>query len=90
MSAKSLLFQPGAILAEPPECGPCRTEIFSTIMKNGRLYRFVVRDKIIPEDPYLVLVKAGAFAVRLREPYMGRTPDPSLKDFLIKSSSVII
>lgn len=89
MSAKSLLFQPNQILAEPPECGPCRTEIFSAVMKNGRVYRYVVRDKIVPEDPYLVQVKAAAFAIRMREPYMGRTPDRALKDFLLKNQVLV-
>ena len=55
-------------------------------MKNGRLYRLVVRDKIVVEDPYFVLVKAVAFAIRNGEPFMGRSPDRKLKDFLLKSA----
>lgn len=83
---KSMLYQPGTPLQQPPECGPGRTEIFTTVMKNGRLYRLVVRDKIVVEDPYFVLVKAVAFAIRNGEPFMGRSPDRKLKDFLLKSA----
>ncbi len=89
MSARSLLFQPNSPLQSPPDCGPCRTEIKTTVYKDGRLYTFVVRDKIAPEDPYLVLVKAMAFAIQNNEPYMGRTPDRGLKDFLIKTNVVV-
>lgn len=88
---RSLLAQGVTPFEEPEGCGPavCRTEATFAVRKNGRIYRFVVRDKIQPEDPYFVLVKAAAFSVRQGEPYNGRTPDRSLKDFLIKSSVVI-
>ncbi len=89
MAAKSLLFQPNSPLQSPPSCGPCRTELTRTVYRDGRLYTFTIRDKIAPEDPYLVLVKAAAFAIQNGEAYMGRTPDRSLKDFLIKNSAVI-
>jgi len=46
--AKSLLYQASAPHAIPPGCGLCeRQEIPVTIRKNGRLYRFVLRDKIV-------------------------------------------
>jgi len=89
---KSLLFQPGTLpFVEPVGCSndPCRTEVPFAVRKNGRIYRFVVRDKIIPEDPYFVLVKATAFAIQQGEPYNGRTPNRAVKDFLIKNSVVI-
>jgi len=89
MSAKSLLFTGALPYTDPPGCGPCRTEVTMTIQKNGRLYNFIVRDKIVIEDPYLVLVKAGAFSIRTGEPYAGATPDRSVRDFLIKSNVVI-
>lgn len=57
--------------------------------KNGRIYRFVVRDKIVPEDPYLVLTKAIAFAVQTGEAYNGTSPNRALKDFLIKGNIII-
>jgi len=87
---KSLLFQPGQILAEPPSCGPCRTETKVTFAKDGRLYTLTMRDKIVVEDPYLVQVKAAAFAIQQGEPYMGRQVPRDVKDFLIKSQSLVI
>lgn len=89
---KSLLFQPGATpFTEPPDCAaiPCRTEVPITVKKFGRLYNFVLRDKVVPEDAYLILVKAAAFAIQQGEPYNGRPPDRAVKDFLIKDSVII-
>lgn len=88
---KSLLYQHLTPFTEPPSCGvlPCRTEVPITIKKDGRMYRFVLRDKVVPEDPYLVLVKATAFSIAQGEPYVGRAPDRSIKDFLIKDAVVI-
>jgi hypothetical protein len=88
---RSLLFQGVTPFEEPPACAiePCRLEAKFAIRKGGRLYRFTVRDKVVPEDPYFVLVRAAMFAVSEGEPYNGRTPARSLKDFLIKSSVVI-
>lgn len=92
MSAKSLLFADPPVLpySVPPGCGPCdRNEVPITVRKNGRLYRFVLRDKITIEDPYLVLVKAAAFAIQQAEPYSGNPPNRAVRDFLIKSNVVI-
>lgn len=89
---KSLLYQDGGSpFTEPTECGalPCRTEVPITIAKYGKLYQFVLRDKIVPEDPYLILVKAAGYALALGEAYNGTPPERSVKDFLIKSSVVI-
>jgi hypothetical protein len=76
---------------EPPECAatPCRTEVPISIFKDGRIYHFVLRDKVIPEDSYLVLVKASAFAIAQAQPFNGKSPDRAVKDFLIKSTVVI-
>jgi hypothetical protein len=89
MSAKSLLFTGDVPYVDPAGCGPGRTEVDATIRKNGRLYRVVVRDKIAIEDPYLVMVKATAFAIRTGEPYQGENPTRALRDFLIKSNVII-
>ena len=88
---KSLLFQESASLVEPPGCSaqPCRQEIEITLRKDNRLYRFIARDKIVPEDPLLMLTKAAAFAIQTREAYNGTSPSRSVKDFLIKDSVVI-
>ena len=89
MSAKSLLFTGDMPYSEPATCAPGRQEIPITLRKDGRLYRFIVRDKIIIEDPYLMLVKAMAFAIATGEPFNGSPPDRAIRDFLIKSNVVI-
>lgn len=89
MSAKSLLFTGDLPYEVSESCAPGRKEIPITLQKDGRLYRFMVRDKIIIEDPYLVLVKAMAFAIGTGEPYSGQIPDRAIRDFLIKSNVVI-
>lgn len=88
---KSLLFQQGSSYPVPPGCSalPCRQEATASIKKDGRIYRFVVRDKIVPEDPHLMLTKATAFAIRTGEAYNGTSPNRALKDFLIKGRVVI-
>lgn len=88
---KSLLHQGVTPFTIPPECSalPCRTEVPITVRKYGRLYRFVIRDKVVPEDPYLMMVKASAFAISQNEPYNGRAPDRAVKDFLIKDTVII-
>jgi hypothetical protein len=88
---KSLLFQGLTPFTEPPDCAaiPCRTEIPIFIKSKGRTYEFVLRDKVVPEDPYLILVKAIAFALYTGEPYNGTFPGRGVRDFLIKNSVVI-
>lgn len=88
---KSLLFQGETNFTEPDSCValPCRQEVTINLRKANRIYRFVLRDKIVPEDPYLMMVKAAAFAIRVSEPYNGTSPKRSVKDFLIKDSVII-
>jgi hypothetical protein len=86
---RSLLFQGDTVLSEPVTCGPKRREAKVTLYKYGRKYVAVLRDKVSTEDPYIVLVKATAFAVQEGEPFMGRVIPRNLKDFLIKTSVVI-
>lgn len=76
-------------VSESCDAAACRTEVEFSLRENGRIYHFIARDKIFPEDPYLVLVKAAAFATQQAEPYNGRTPERNVKDFLIKSNLVI-
>ena len=85
--AKSLLYVTGATpFTEPENCLPGRQEIPITLRKDGRIYRFVVRDKVATEDLYLVLVKARAFAVRTGEPFGATPPSRAVRDFLIKDN----
>ncbi len=85
---KSLLFTGELPFGVPPGCSPCRQESTVTIRKYGRLYTMKIRDKIVVEDPYLVLVKAEAFAISQGEPYNGSVPSRTVRDFLIKSAVV--
>lgn len=88
--AKSLLYQPNSTMQVPPGCGLCdRIEVPVSLRKNGRIYRFVLRDKIVTEDILIIMIKAAAFAISQGEPYAGTPPSRSLKDFLIKDSVTI-
>jgi hypothetical protein len=86
---KSLLFQDGSPFVEPVGCAAGRQETTINIRKDGRVYRYVLRDKIAAEDPYLMMVKAVAFSIQTGEPYNGTPPSRSVRDFLIKQSVVI-
>lgn len=88
---KSLLYQEGSPFSASADCTtlPCRLEIPISIRKYGRIYNFVLRDRIIPEDPYLILSKATGFALRTGEIYNGTPPKRTVKDFLIKSSVIV-
>lgn len=88
---KSLLYQGVTPFEEPPTCAaiPCRVEVPVTIRKKGKLFRLVLRDKLVPEDMYLVLVKAAAYALQSGTANAALPPARSVKDFLIKDSVVI-
>lgn len=89
---KSLLFQDNTtVLIKPTECTalPCRQEVQIRVRKAGRIYTYTLNDKIVPEDPFLMLVRAAAFAIRSGEAFNGTTPSRDVKDFLIKNSVVI-
>ena len=83
---KSILFQPSNPFRGAEPCAPCRTEETFTIHKNGYIYTFVMRDKLIPEDPYIVLIKAAAFSIQYASPYPGGEPPRAVRDFLIKGA----
>lgn len=88
--AKSLLFQDVTELRIPPGCGLNeRVEVPVSLRKNGRIYHFMMRDKIVPEDLLNIMVKAAAFAISQGEPYAGTPPPRSVKDFLIKTDTVL-
>lgn len=86
---KSRLFQDAAPFTEPAVCGLGRQEATVNIRKDGRIYRFVLRDKIAAEDVYLVMVRAAAHSIQTGEPYNGTPPSRGVRDFLIKQGVVI-
>ncbi len=85
---QSLLFQNVLPFDSVPGCTPGRQEQDVTIRSNGRLYQFKVRDKVTVEDPYLVLVRAEAFAIQQGEPFNATPVARSLRDILIKTNIV--
>jgi hypothetical protein len=90
---KSLLFQDAGLpFVVPAECSALvrRKEVPINIRQGGRIYRYVLRDKIAPEDPYLVMVKAAAFAIQTGEAYNGTPPGRDIRDFLIKQNIGVI
>jgi hypothetical protein len=87
---RSLLFQDGSQLTVPPGCGLCdRVEVPVSLRKDGRIYRFVLRDKVVVEDLLLVAMKAAAFAISQGEAYAGTPPSRAIRDTLIKQDVVI-
>jgi len=85
----SRLYQSDSPFDLPVGCASSRTETSYRFLKNGKIYTMVIRDKVSVEDPYLVMVKAAAYAIRMNEPYGARTPRRDYRDYLIKSSVVI-
>lgn len=55
-------------------------------LAGGRTVRVILRDSIVPEDPYLSIARAKALSVRTGEALdVDRTPR-IIKDFLIKTN----
>lgn len=73
------------VFSTPTLCGPCRVESSFTVQLEGKLYTFVMRDKISPEDPYLIWLKATAFSIARREVYRGVPAPRSVRDFMCKN-----
>lgn len=88
--AKSMLYQSGSTMTVPPGClqGE-RVEVPVSMRKDSRIYRFVLRDKLVVEDIVLVMMKAAAFSISQGEPYAGTTPSRALRDVLIKQDTVM-
>ncbi len=84
----SKLFQPAPPFPGHLVCGPCRQEQRVTVVRNGYRYHYVLRDKLAVEDPYLVLIKATAFAIQQNTGYPGDVVPRTVRDFLIKSAIV--
>lgn len=84
--AKSLLFSGTLPFSELAACAPCRQTQSTTFQKNGVVYTLTVNDKISVEDPYLLLVQAGAFAIANQQPYSGTRVPRDVRDYLIKNN----
>lgn len=55
---------------------------------DGQRVTVIIRDSVVPEDPYLTLVRAAAFPYQVADKGMAKFPVPpisrSVKDALIK------
>ena len=54
-------------------------------LRDGRVVTATLRDAIVPEHPYLALVKAYLLHVRTGDDYSGETVPRAVKDRLIKT-----
>lgn len=87
---RSLLYQDGATMQVPPGCTLSdRIEVPVSIRKDGRIYRFVLRDKVVVEDVAVMMMKAAAFAISQGEPYSATPISRALRDVLIKQDTVM-
>lgn len=65
----------------------CRIELEKRYpLANGRMVTVIVRDSVVPEDPYLVLVRAKALSVRTGEALNASRTTRAIKDLLIKTN----
>jgi hypothetical protein len=79
---------PTSVFTPPPDCGPGRVESTVRIQRAGKMYNFVFRDKIVPEDWYLTAMKAAAFSISRTEQYRGVPPPRNVRDFLVKTNLI--
>lgn len=56
---------------------------------NGKIVTVIIRDSVVPEDPYLVLAKAFALAARTGEGFKAQQTPRRIKDALIKTTVTI-
>jgi len=64
-----------------------RTEVARTYsLDNGRLITVILRDTIVPEDPYLSMARAKCLSLRTGEPYDSDRTNRVIKDQLIKTN----
>lgn len=66
-----------------------RKEVTVNTIVGGQQVTMIMRDAIVPYDPYLVLVRAAAYQRMKGGPFpVPRTPR-SIKDFLIRTNIAI-
>ena len=46
----------------------------------------ILRDTLVPVDPYINMARATAFSIRTGEPYDSDRIDRKIKDYLIKTN----
>jgi len=55
-------------------------------LANGRIVTVILRDSIVPEDPYLNLARAKALSVRTGEAFNANRVPKNIKDYLVKTN----
>ena len=64
-----------------------RTEVSQRYsLSNGRMITVILRDTIVPEDPYINMCRAKCLALRTGEPYDSDRTSRVIKDQLIKTN----
>lgn len=65
----------------------CRNQLVLRFpMADGTLRTVVIRDTIIPSDPYLKLVRAKLYSIKTGEVFQADLTDRTIKDALIKTN----
>lgn len=65
----------------------CRLEATRVYRLTGnRTVRVILRNSIVPEDPYLMLARAQALSIRTGEAFDANRTPRVIKDFLIKTN----
>ena len=63
-----------------------RAEYIQTFsLSGGRMISVILRDTLVPEDPYINMARATALSIRTGEPYDADRVDRTIKDYLIKT-----
>jgi hypothetical protein len=64
-----------------------RAEYIQTFtLAGGRTLSVILRDTLVPEDPYINMARATALSIRTGEPYDSDRVDRTIKDYLIKTN----
>lgn len=68
----------------------CREEYRrSYSLADGRRVTYIIRESVIPEDPYLSLARAKALTVRTGEAFASERVSKEIRDYLIKTNIAI-
>lgn len=65
----------------------CRVEVYQRYpLANGKVVTVILRNTVVPEDPYLNLARAQALSVRTSEAFDANRVSKKIKDALIKTN----
>ena len=68
----------------------CRVEAYRRYpLANGKVVTVILRNSVVPEDPYLNLARAKALSVRTGEAFDSNRIPRRIKDALIKTNITI-